>query len=1109
MKRHISLSWSGTRRTITTFLLLVITFCAKAMPSQQDSAGFFFITGHRSDGFTATVSDSTLSPDWFPCARSFMFPTYVGDSLRFFPSYLVPPDDPAIWYAIVYDENHTQIGPMYYFWDYQGFPDTAVSIPGLYQINFLTVRGLSIDTVVKTTLLIIPKIQRVWAEADPICSDWTPAEQQNDGKFHFKIKTYPDVDSIMRFINKYRNGGTAPSCNQIESEELDMYANAGVSMDPVAGSNEAFIYRTYNNPQPFGQYPDLLNYYGSTWDSTHYPYPNDYYMFYAYDSINPGYYTLHDFLSGGSLYGDSLFINAHIYDGIDPDGWTVSAPLLIDGQYNLNSYTVTGNEVWEPGNNPAGGSTLRIRDSLLIAPGASLTIHGMRVEFGPDAICYVTKGSPSLGKAGAYLELDSTTFDWYHSCNIETPSALWQGVVVTGNSNLPQSSGYQGKMVTKWSTISHAEIGVSLFDAMQWNIYHSGTGGILRANATTFSNNGMAVLFFPYHNINPVTHGEEYNQSIFNDCDFTLSESIPTAFNYFIKGTTIRGVGVHGCRFSNTTGSGGGYGIYGTDMNFWIDNLVAFPNIPVTKQSKFSGLSMGVYLKNVSGTSSMTLRKTLFDENIQGAMLDAVQIPEVTTDTFKIHAYPLTWPDIYLALISSGYTQNTGSGYIVHNNRFERSNAFNTGYGTAAIFSGTGSSPNLVSNNTYVDMNVGNLSNYLNRGVNINNSPTGLQFKCNTHSNNYWGEYAGGTDSNSHGIRSLQGELNLPAANSFSGGSTDVGNPGNQVKQITYYYHGTSPTSQGNVTKTSVSQTNTCTITNTDHTGNGYFGLTIRTLNTSNHLTAPHLSDSTLNDQSSDSTLLSRDQVYQNINYFLNDSTGSTHRDSLYFWVAQAQTAYTDLLYADLMIADSTDSAGCLLALHYVYDSITHWYNLDSTERNEFKQGRKLEQLKISVKLSGREIDSLTKDETDILQEVADSSSMWAKVRAQSWMSLISGDEYNYDVILPVDSTDTLGGARPININNLIGNTANIQQDKNNVYPNPVHDFLYVNYINESGKEAFITISDVTGKVLVKKRLLSSSLSSTINLKGLVSGIYFYRISEGGTIKVQGKIAKD
>lgn len=70
------------------------------------------------------------------------------------------------------------------------------------------------------------------------------------------------------------------------------------------------------------------------------------------------------------------------------------------------------------------------------------------------------------------------------------------------------------------------------------------------------------------------------------------------------------------------------------------------------------------------------------------------------------------------------------------------------------------------------------------------------------------------------------------------------------------------------------------------------------------------------------------------------------------------------------------------------------------------------------------------------------------------------------------------------------------------VYPNPVQDFLQIDYINIASGE--ITILDMTGRVL-----LNQKLEHHIDLKQLASGVYLYRITENGIIRGQGKVVKE
>jgi len=856
----------------------------------------------------------------------------------------------------------------------------------------------------------------------------------------------------------------------------------------------------------------------------------------GWPSLPPNMYEIENYyLSHNDL---ASFVNSPSYhnnivvtydDGIQSIPY--SAPIIIrsgnlnpdpitqdnipDAGFHFYRDTIFTPTVWTPTNNDATNKlhlyradTLRIEDSLYIMPGASLTIHGMTVEFGPKGLVYVDKGNASTSTPGAYLELDSTTFTWYHNCSNSNGSAdMWAGVIVSGNQDKYQGSGYQGKMVTKYSQIEYAKVGVSVGDIGLYDISGTGTGGILQANKTVFNNNTLSVYVLPFHNINPTTHTEEPNQMKFNDCDFENDHYLPTTFKYFIYGADVTGVQVHGCRFTNGSSSlPTGYGIQGFDMGLWVDNSVQFPSlVPALHRSSFKNLLYGVDLKAIKGTRTITARYSRFDQNDIGMMLEGIQVPSSTSDTFIIPTFdPNNAATMFLALTTVGYAQMTGSGYTVHDDRFEKATPITGDYGIGAFFSNTGSSPNQANKNNYIDMRFGNLSNYKNRGFDINNKPTGLEFKCNSHSGGTFDEAAEGTNSIIHGIRAKQGEATLSAGNTFSGSGTNIDNASGQVGSIVYYYHGTIPTSQGSVNKVTA-DSNNCQTINDDHT-TGPFGLAVRGYNSQSHLKHPVLNDSTMDYPPSGTSLISRAQVYANINYYLNDSAGMPARDSLYYWTTQAQTAYTDLLLTDLVLRDSSDSAGLYNALYYIYDSIPHWYGLDSVERIEFRQGRKLEQLKIKLQLGGRGIMQLDEDEQNILQAVADSSNAWARVRAQNWLSLYNDSMYDYTVLLPVDSSDT-SGAKPAQASNEItGNVGNVTADSDRLYPNPVHELLYVSYTGGAG---IISISDLSGRVVLRKALKGGGSTEALSLKGLAPGMYLYHISEGGKTRMQGKIAKD
>lgn len=1068
------------------------------------------------DSHTDTAFNSTAYDLLYQIPRNYLFPNYIDDTTKFTFQY-----NGSFYVAGLPAYSHN----IKVYKDYSTSPiDSFINVPdsvplklafhekGFYRLQYYNYTSGAYDLWADITIL--PKIQHLWLEAPEICT----SSYNIDSNYRFVLKTDPPIDSMMFSADNFAYSLSPSDYGSPEQHEKvslsvtfssdfwNYCCNTPVTVYDDAGVMTNFVQTRLRVGSAFPNgYPDTL-------DIEHFYIPfselapyltSPYYHNILKVNYNDG---IADYINDVPIIMKSGTLNPDPGDNIP------------DAGFHFYKDTIFETTIWTPTDNDVTSKlhlyntdTIRIEDTLFIMPGASLTIHGMTVEFGPNGLVYVDKGNPSSNTPGAYLELDSTTFTWYHKCSGSNGSGdMWSGVVVSGNSNQYQAAGYQGKMVTKYSRIEYAQVAVSVGDIGLYDISGTGTGGILQANKTVFSNNRMASLIWPFHNINPYNNAESNNEVLYNACDFVVDNDLPVTFQRFILGADVKGIDLHGCsmvnNISNPSNSPFGTGIEGYDMGMWIDDLVQFPTqIPYHRQSVFNNLHCGVNLKSIQGTRSITARYNFFDRNTIGIWLEGVQVPVITYDTFKIPTFVPNWQNLYLAMVTTGYVQNTGSGYTVHNNRFERATPINGNYGVGANLSKTGSSPNMVNNNTYVNMQVGNLSNYKNTNGSLAN-PLGLQFRCNSHSSNAYDEAACGDDSTSQGMRGRQGEPTLSAGNSFSTSGINIYNPGSQVKPTTYYYLGTLPTVSGNVSLITASNENSC-LQIIDSNANGPYGLVVRTYNTNGHLLAPKINDSTMDSPPAGTGLISRAQVYVNINYYLTDSAAAGHRDSLYYWVTEAQTAYTDLLLSDLVLADSSDSAGLYNAIYYIYDSIGKWYALDSLERKEFRQGRKLQMLKAALRLSGRGILQLDSAEQGLLQEVADSSSMWARVRAQNWLSLYTGEAYDYPVILPVDSTDTSSAKPGYIVYKPIGNVRNVQAAAGaDVYPNPVHNRLYVDLGAGEGA-ALIVISDASGRQVKIQQLRAGG--SSVELKGLAPGIYFYRVTGDGATLLQGKIAKD
>lgn len=83
----------------------------------------------------------------------------------------------------------------------------------------------------------------------------------------------------------------------------------------------------------------------------------------------------------------------------------------------------------------------------------------------------------------------------------------------------------------------------------------------------------------------------------------------------------------------------------------------------------------------------------------------------------------------------------------------------------------------------------------------------------------------------------------------------------------------------------------------------------------------------------------------------------------------------------------------------------------------------------------------------------------------------------------------------------------NINKGNINVYPNPVGENLYVDIAKDNNKTYSIVLTDVIGKVLIKKEHVSEK--NILNLSHLSGGIYFISIVSDNKILFTTKISKE
>lgn len=714
-------------------------------------------------------------------------------------------------------------------------------------------------------------------------------------------------------------------------------------------------------------------------------------------------------------------------------------------------YTVTGTETWTPTANPvatpSGVSTSSIScRGIVIEPGGSLTIQGMTVNMTENSFIDVKASTSSA--AGGRLFLDNATLT-SNTGGCDNPTwSMWGGVRVLGVPTQPQGgvlSSKQGyvKMINN-SEISyaHTAIQAGMLGTVTFYIFTmpitipipANGGGIVQAFNSTFRNNNNGVVFFPYSNTNPVTGATLNNISFFHSDKF-LSDESRTIVNGSLKhinGMNVKGIRVLGTDFQNNTGVfTNSYGIYAQNMGITVDHVSTIAPYTSTP-SKFRGFGTGIYHTSNGNSTTLTVRNSEFHNNYVGIHLSHTQGAVVANNLFNVPGVaavsvispsPFYTPTPFQTI---GVFLQYANLFSVYNNTFQYASYVRVGRhgaanGTVGVLAyETGAQNNVINNNKYNGLSTANLANFGNRyGAN------GLWYKCNDMSNNGHDIAARGSDPGNpsdmnvgHGIRIYQGlpagytgySAGQTAGNTFSKGSNFniYNNTATECTPFTYYY--SSPSFGGLPTNKPGEPGVTGLIFNTAMAGN------VTMLNTANRCSLDMYNPDGMASLGgllpiSVSMNWRADEKYtavvSNINYYMADSAGVEHRDSLYYWVNELQTPDAALMTANMLLEDSLiDSA------YAVYDAIATTYPMSSKDSMAYAHsGKQLFMVQVAEAIKGgapttlfaalaTHIDTLADSmyfEEQITDIVAayEGTTGWARGRAQNMLLQYSKTLYD------------------------------------------------------------------------------------------------------------------
>jgi len=353
--------------------------------------------------------------------------------------------------------------------------------------------------------------------------------------------------------------------------------------------------------------------------------------------------------------------------------------------------------------------------------------------------------------------------------------ALWQGIEVQGKANQSQLvPGAQGQVILKnGAVIENAIDGITTIgnveDMSSWD--WSKTGGIIKAENSTFRNCRRGIQFLTYNNVHPTLGSNLPNLSTIRNCTFETTTDLPDGIMpyAFISMNEVNGVKLYGNTFQNTNPNANwftlGMGIYSINASYLVDQSCLSATIPCSnaQKSRFINLHYGIRSSSTPGLKAVTVKNTVFDLCHFGVYFSGMEYPTVINNDFIVDDYTF-----HMMTNEYGYGLylNQCNGFQVEGNDFMSPTSGNRGWtGIYVNNSNTGNganSSNEIYRNTFTDLYSGIVALNDNDGLYLSD---GLKFNCETFNGNTYDISVLPKSNPNIGISAVQG---LYFANSFN-----------------------------------------------------------------------------------------------------------------------------------------------------------------------------------------------------------------------------------------------------------------------------------------------------------------------------------------------------
>lgn len=390
-----------------------------------------------------------------------------------------------------------------------------------------------------------------------------------------------------------------------------------------------------------------------------------------------------------------------------------AAVLLADELTADGNRTLAANETWDMNRYVSGDIT--------VPSGITLAISASTIKFDP--------GVKIIIQPGGFLQINNSILTT--GCT----DGLWGGIQAIGVFGGTQDFFTQSRVIITNSTIENAYRGIVTGD----EISHLNNGGIVWATSSTFKNCRVGIAFLPNSAYTSKVPSSSYVNNCYFLCDDALLDGSGLGMLHGVSMQGVYDIGFAGNTFINSAVDGSfsdafrGNGLTCIDCSVIVDRIYVDPGAgvptfqqcdqPTQKRSLFQGLTTGFQVLNNFGHTDPSLRT----KAIECDFINCETSTDINDDIGTVlYGNTYIWDENFIGYNQYSYKLSTAFGnqpstvgifldgtesYLVENNALTFESGYQKTYGVSTIM-----------NNSETNASNG-LANFIrNTSTNISNS---------------------------------------------------------------------------------------------------------------------------------------------------------------------------------------------------------------------------------------------------------------------------------------------------------------------------------------------------------------------------------------------------